>query len=222
MTRTGEPIYIFGAGGHAREILQILQDINTKSRKKRWRPLGILLDPGYSVATCKLPAELPVLVDPECWKTDTAVVIAVGQSAARQRIFGNLLTLGFNHFPTLVHPSAWLANSAHLGEGNIIFAGSMLNADITLGNHVHLNLACSISHDSVIGDFSTLGPGCRLCGNCFLATGVDLGANCTMIPHSRIGEWAIIGAGAVVRGEIPGHCTAVGVPASVIKLRTEK
>ena len=34
-----------------------------------------------------------------------------------------------------------------------------------------------------------------------------------------IGEYAIIGAGAVVTRYIPAKCTAVGVPAKVLKIK---
>lgn len=34
-----------------------------------------------------------------------------------------------------------------------------------------------------------------------------------------IGEYAIIGAGAVVTRYIPANCTAVGVPAKMVKLK---
>lgn len=49
--------------------------------------------------------------------------------------------------------------------------------------------------------------------------GVDIGTNSTVLPGVRIGQGAIIGAGAVVRGDIPAWSIAAGVPARVLRQR---
>ncbi|HMJ02847.1 MAG TPA: acyltransferase [Conexibacter sp.] len=43
-----------------------------------------------------------------------------------------------------------------------------------------------------------------------------LGAGTIVLPGSRIGDAAVIGAGSIVRGEIPAGAIAVGAPASVV------
>jgi acetyltransferase-like isoleucine patch superfamily enzyme len=43
-----------------------------------------------------------------------------------------------------------------------------------------------------------------------------LGAGVIVLPGARIGDDAVIGAGSIVRGEIPSGAVAVGAPASVI------
>lgn len=48
---------------------------------------------------------------------------------------------------------------------------------------------------------------------------VWLGTRAIVLPGARIGDGAIIGAGAVVRGEIPAMAIAVGVPARVVSQR---
>ena len=59
------------------------------------------------------------------------------------------------------------------------------------------------------------------------AQGIDvddnvwLGAHVVVSDGSRVGRDAIVGAGAVVRGEIPPFAIAAGVPARVIRDRRE-
>lgn len=48
---------------------------------------------------------------------------------------------------------------------------------------------------------------------------VWLGTRAMVLPGSRIGDGAIIGAGALVRGEIPAGAIAVGMPARVVGMR---
>ncbi len=43
--------------------------------------------------------------------------------------------------------------------------------------------------------------------------GASIGANATIVCGHTIGEFAFIGAGAVVRGEVPAYALMVGVPA---------
>lgn len=50
-----------------------------------------------------------------------------------------------------------------------------------------------------------------------IGDGVWLGAGVTVLPGARIGRNSVIGAGAVVSGEIPEGSLAVGVPAVVKK-----
>jgi len=46
--------------------------------------------------------------------------------------------------------------------------------------------------------------------------GATIGANATIVCGNTIGKWAMIGAGAVVVGNIPDYAIAVGVPARVL------
>lgn len=51
---------------------------------------------------------------------------------------------------------------------------------------------------------------------------VWIGANATIIEKTRIGNGAIIGAGAVVKGDVPPYAIVTGNPASVQKYRFDR
>lgn len=105
---------------------------------------------------------------------------------------------------------------------------------IHLGRYAALNSFVQIyGHGGVtIGPSTQIGPGTIITtsGHDYRATDlardnapieigerVWIGANCTIVPGVKIGDKAVIGAGAVVVGDIPANCVAVGVPASVIR-----
>ncbi|HUC37543.1 MAG TPA: acyltransferase [Acidimicrobiales bacterium] len=50
-----------------------------------------------------------------------------------------------------------------------------------------------------------------------IGSGSWLGAGVIVLPGARIGRNVVVGAGSVVRGEIPDHSVAVGSPARVVK-----
>lgn len=54
-----------------------------------------------------------------------------------------------------------------------------------------------------------------------VGAGADIGTNATILPGVTIGEGAIIGAGAVVTNDIPAFAIAAGVPARVLRWRTD-
>jgi serine acetyltransferase len=50
-----------------------------------------------------------------------------------------------------------------------------------------------------------------------IGSGSWLGHNVVVLPGARIGRNVVVGAGSVVRGELPDHSVAVGVPARVVR-----
>lgn len=53
-----------------------------------------------------------------------------------------------------------------------------------------------------------------------LGNDVWIGARAILLPGVTIGDGAIIGAGALVKGDIPPHAIAVGVPARIVGKRS--
>lgn len=119
------------------------------------------------------------------------------------------------------HPSVLISNSAEIGEGTMIFHGSIVQARTIVGKHVIVNTSANIDHDCVIGNFVHIAPHVTLCGYVNVEDGADVGASATVIPGVTIGKGAIVGAGAVVLDDIPPMSVAVGIPARVIKTRDQ-
>jgi sugar O-acyltransferase (sialic acid O-acetyltransferase NeuD family) len=205
---------VFGAGGHAREVIELVRELNAASAEGAvWRLVGIVSDR----AKWKLSADfgLPRLGGIDWLKAHPSctIVIAVGNPQARQEIAGRIRAACENPYATLVHPRAWLAQRVTLGEGSQVLAGALLNVDVRIGVHAILNIGSRVSHDAVVGDFATLGPGATLCGGARVGNGCELGAGAVVLPRVEIEAGARLGAGSVAVAPVAAGLTVVGVPA---------
>ena len=59
-------------------------------------------------------------------------------------------------------------------------------------------------------------------GDTVLGNDVWVGERVTFLPGARVGDGAIIGAGAVVAGNVPAYAVAVGNPCRVVRMRFDE
>jgi len=211
-------IVIIGAGGFGREVLDVIDACNQV--EETYEPLGFIVDPQFGVPGTMIN-EKPILGGfdwLEAHGQEVYTTCAVGPSHLRYQLIQRAIRINCR-FLNLIHPSAILTRWISLGEGVIITAGCIFTNQIRIGNHVHVNLDCTIGHDAVLRDFVTLSPGVHVSGNVTMGTGCYIGTGANLLEKLQIGEWSIVGAGAAVTANIPANVTAVGVPAKVVKER---
>lgn len=215
-----KPIVIIGAGGHAREIGDIIDSIN--SIKEEYDLLGYVVDQEYGTAG-EIVKGKPILGD-FSWLAKnvkkTTAVCGVGSPQDRYKLINRALQIG-TRFCNLIHPNATITSWVNFGEGVIVTAGCHLTNQIEVGNHVHINLDCTIGHDSKLEDYVTLAQGVHVSGKVVIKEGCNIGTGANIIDRVKIGEWAIIGAGTTVIRDVPPNTTVVGVPGNVIKTRSQ-
>ncbi len=211
-----KPLVVFGAGGLARELLQIVRDINAVA--ETWDFLGFL-DGNPEIVGEQIQG-YPVLGGAS-WiegKPRIQVSVGIGAAPAKRNVARQVESAG-GRFATLIHPRAWIGQFVSIGEGTIVCAGVMVTTDVRIGKHVIVNLGCTIGHDVSVGDYVTIAPSVNVSGSVSIGEGCDLGTNATIIQGKSIGAWSIVGAAAAVVDDLPANVTAVGVPARPIKMR---
>jgi sugar O-acyltransferase (sialic acid O-acetyltransferase NeuD family) len=213
-------LVIFGAGGHGRDILQVVRAINAIS--PTWQCVGFVVDPEYQAPSQQ--HDLPVMVGLQTLSaySNLDIVVAVGDPNGREQTVERLKSFEMIRFPKLIHPQTWIGDRVRLGEGTIVFAGAMISTDVELGAHVHVNLSSTISHDTRIGPFSSLSPGVNIAGRVKIGARAQIGTAASIIPGVEVGDDCIVGAGAAVIRSMPRGVTAVGVPARIIRPRQPK
>lgn len=208
-------LVVFGAGGHAREMCDLVVAIN--QFKPTYNLLGFL-DQSTRVQT---QCGLQRLGDHSwlCRHPDVRVVIAIGSTAARYRISKLLRSVCGNEFQTLIHPTAYIGAGCQIGAGSMIAAGVVLTCGVFLGEHTIVNVRASLSHEARTENFVTIAPNVTICGAVSISEGSDVGASATIIQQRKIGRWSIVGAGAVIISDVEDNVTVVGNPARLIAKR---
>lgn len=211
-------LYIIGAGGFGREVAWLTERIN--SIEYTWQLRGFLDDDQKKHGM--LEGNYPIIGSCEFLKhinEEVWVVCAVGAADVRKRIIEKVQQHNNVKFATLIDPSVLCSSSVTVGEGSVICAGTILTVDITIGKHVIINLDCTIGHDAEIEDFVTIYPSVNVSGCATVGQESELGTGAQIIQGKKIGKETILGAGAVVVKDLPDRCTAVGIPAQVVKYK---
>ena len=216
--RSAARIAIYGGGGVAREVLQLVKDLAASGTPIACA--GFLVDPGFRKS--EAVSGLPVLGGAGWLRKETrvAVTIAIGSPAARYRIAQSIERDFGARFVTLIHPHATIGDTVSIGIGSIVCAGSVATVDIRLGAHVQLHVNSTIGHDATIESFATVAPGANIGGATDIGAGAFVGSGAVVLPRCKIGEWSIVGAGTVITADVPDNATVVGVPARIVAQRT--
>lgn len=205
-----EKILIAGAGAHCKVVLDLLLSGGA------YEVAGLLDDGGVQSVL-----GVPVLGgDEEIEALFRAGIrrgfVAIGGNAARKRVTARMERTGYE-MVSLVSEHAVVSRFAALGAGTLVMPGAVVNAGSRVGRGCILNTNCSVDHDCHLGDFVHIAPGCALSGTVTVGEATFLGTGARVIDGISIGSASMIGAGAAVIRDLPDGCTAVGVPARVIR-----
>jgi sugar O-acyltransferase (sialic acid O-acetyltransferase NeuD family) len=191
---------IIGAGGFAREI-------QAEYKKHYGQKLKLFVDDIY------YKKEDGVFRMKDLNFKTQAVIIAVGEPASKEIILKNLPKN--TSFWGYVSPNADIIDreTIKIGWGSIVCSGCILTTNITIGNHVHLNLNTTIGHDTTIDDFSTTAPNVNISGNVNIGKRVYLGTNAVVREKLEIHSDIIIGLNSGVVNELKDSDIYIGTPA---------
>ena len=203
-------IYILGAGGFAREVLNIIIDLGREEDV-----LGFVEQ--HSVREGEVLNDKKVYDEKvlDFAPSGTKLTGAIG--SPKRRIWIEQLEQKGFEFETLIHPTVVKSRWVKIGRGSILCAGNVLTNNIEIGNHTIINLGCTVGHDVRMGNYVTVSPGVDISGNVTIEDGVWVGIGSTLIEKTKVGKGSYLGAGACVTKDIPPGVLAVGIPAVVKK-----
>jgi acetyltransferase EpsM len=197
-------INLFGASGHAKVIIDIIESNGLE--------VGLIFDDNAKI-TNFMGRKVNTVYKLELLNSNP-IIISIGDNKVRKLIHDKYK---LNLAPPLIHPSAIISPSVLIGNGTVVMPNAVVNAAVRIGQNCIINTAAIVEHDCLLHDYVHISPKASIAGGVEIKEGSHVGINSTIIQSINIGFWSNIGAGAAVTQDIPDYCTAVGIPAKPIK-----
>lgn len=205
-------LIIFGTNGFAKEILDLALDQGYQD--------FFFLEKDQGVQEQTLLG-FPIFPESHIQNfIDFDFAIGVAEPKIRKKIFE---LYPYLNFPNLIHSQATLGfcikKQISESKGIIVAAGARVTNSSQIGNFVIISFNSTIGHDCILNDYVSIMPGVNISGCIHLKEGAYVGTNATILPGKapedlkKIGENSIIGAGALVLGDIAPNKIFIGSPA---------
>lgn len=202
INKMAQSCYVIGAGGHGKVIVRLLDLLG-------FEVTSVLDDDPLLWGSTLLGAPIRGPIDKAVGLSRVPAVLAIGDNRTRHSLAEKFDL----DWLTLVHPSAFVDDTAQIGRGSVVLANAVVNVDAEVGDHVIINSAAVVEHDCYVADFAHVAPGSHIAGSVRIEEGVLMGIGSSTNVSVRVGAWSTVGAGAVVNNDVPDSCVAIGVPA---------
>lgn len=162
-------LLILGAGGHGQVIKEVSEAMKDEEGKAIYNQIDFLDDRSKN-AIGKLNDAMRYLKD-----YDEAFV-GIGDNRIRKYYMEYLENIGFA-IPTLIHPSAYVSNSAVIKKGVVIEPKAIVNANTLIEKGTIISIGAMVDHDTRIGPYCHINTGAickagsQILGECKLDAG---------------------------------------------------
>jgi len=215
---------IVGAGGFAREVMPVAQEMLGRTKQARDYELVFVVERPESAASIN---NYRAVTEDEYFaeNADRRFNTAIADYKIRERIAKKFIDGGATPFSITAANNVCLSGN-EIGQGAILCPFTTITSDAKIGEFFHANIYSYVAHDCRIGNFVTFAP--RVCCNgrviiedyAYIGTGAIIKDGSDAKPII-IGRGAVVGMGAVVTKSVPPFTTVVGNPAAPLKKQSE-
>ena len=194
-------VKIIGAGGHAKVILEILNNCFEINEIQLYD--DDIQKIGKNFYGIKIISNIQSAIRQNDSKLNN-LLVAIGDNKIRKKVVEeiNQSTVANNFVPnwaTVNGLYTTIAKTALIGEGTVVFNHANIGPSVKIGKHCIINNHSNVDHDCEIKDYVHIAPGAMLCGGVKIGEGTLIGAGSVIIPDIEIGSNLVIRAGSMVR-----------------------
>lgn len=200
-TATRYDLAIYGCGGHARSVIDVLVQDN---------PAVSLCLIDEQAEENEFVAGFPVFREE---KHSNRFFLAIGDNYKRAEA---LKTQFAPNLISIISSKAHIGRGAKVSPGNFIGNFAHIGPDAVIGLNSIINTGAIVEHEVQIGAHCHVGPNASISGRCKINDFVFIGAGATVIDSISICSDVIIGAGSVVVQNIKESGVYAGCPAKRI------
>lgn len=198
---------LFGGSGHCKVVI----DVILESKGVRIESI-VDHNPKFDSVF-----DIPVLDFKEMESFDgKPFIVSIGDNKSRKKVVESIQAT----YITAIHPKSSISRFSVVGEGSVVMAGAIINADSQIGKHCIVNTGAIIEHDCFIDDFVHISPNASIAGNVRVGEGSHIGMGSAVVQGITVGKWTVVGAGSVVIEDVPDYAVIVGVPGKIIKFNS--
>jgi sugar O-acyltransferase (sialic acid O-acetyltransferase NeuD family) len=143
------------------------------------------------------------------------VATEIASGNTRLRIRDQLKEFGLSAV-TVIHPRAFVAPSAAIGDGCFIKAGAIIETNSSIGDMCIVDNGVVVAHDSNILSAVHLAPGVSTGGGVRVGSRTIIGIGSSIATGISIGENCIVSVGTAVTRDVSDNSVVEGVPGKVI------
>lgn len=205
---------IIGAGGFAKEVLQIVLQTTALEQIAFYDDATVNGPDSLFDQFTILKNETALLAHFKKFGPD--FTLGLGGVKYRKLLDEKITNLGGNLVSTIA-PQASIGSFSQIGPGCNILSNACISNGSKIGKAALIYYNSIITHDCIIGDFVEISPSATLLGRISIGDYTQVGANATILSDIKIGQNCLIGAGAVVTKDVPDNAVVAGIPARILK-----
>jgi len=190
---------IIGGGGFGLELYTYISNDIRSGVLPSNCTIGVLDD----IADCDLMTRIPGAsylgqISEFVPSEGDRALISIGNVADRKKMY-QIAQLRQIPFGTYIHPSAWIAPNATIGQGVIVCPNCVISACAEVSDNVAINVFCGVGHGARVGEHSVMGPYSVINGDASLGEGCLLGSRATLFPNVVLGKGCMVDAHTAVK-----------------------
>lgn len=204
------PLVLVGGGGHASDVLQAIEAVNTV--RPTYHVVGVLDD--QDVDARRFAGRNVAQIGPidALATVDATYVLCLGWPWTRHEVSRRIGGRGCPAAP-IIHPAADVGAGVELGPGSVVLGQAHVSPLVRAGAHSLISYNASVGHDTLFGDYASVMPNAAVSGDVVAGDRDLIGTGAVVREGVRLGDDVRVGAGAVVVDDVAAGLTVIGAPA---------